>query len=314
MVHAAEPKEQPFPAPSRSSSKRVLITGGSGFLGAILAENLSREHEVAFTFNSHEIEIPGCRGLRMDITRPESIAAVMQAFEPQAVIHAAAQANAALCQQDQEAARAVNLLGTERLLDALPTAKTRFIYISTDLVFDGENAPYSEKSEPRPISLYGISKLSAERTVLERGAASAVLRPALIYGPRSASGKGSFLQWMDDAFQKGEPLKLFENEARTPVYALDIVRALRAFLAEGTGGDRLYHLGGPERLTRVQFARKLAEIRGYDPGLIIPVQLGDVDTGYPRARDVSLDSRRIVETFGLRLTPAEEALWEMFGK
>lgn len=312
MLSGSTPQEQLQPANNPTKRRRILVTGGSGFLGAVLAENLALQHEVAFTYCNNKVQLSRCKGMHMDITRPETIAPVLRSFNPEVVIHAAAEPRGSICQKNPELAQRVNLFGTERLMDALPRPDMPFIFLSTDLIFDGEKAPYHEESIPEPISLYGISKMSAEQSVLQRGVSSIVLRAALIYGHMPGSGKGSFLQWMNNALSNRTPIKLFHDEYRTPVYALDIVRVVRALL-EQHPPYQVFHIGGPERLNRVEFAEKLAAVHGYDPGLIMPVSLADLDTGYPRPRDVSLDTTRVQESLGIQLTPVEEALWEIYG-
>ncbi|MBI1390217.1 MAG: sugar nucleotide-binding protein [bacterium] len=290
--------------------KRILITGGSGFLGSILAEYFREEHAVAATFSNRKIALYGVKMLHMNFTRPASVEACLDLFEPDVIIHCAAIANPAICQKDPDLAFEVNEKGTGLLIDHMPNPSVRLFYISTDLVFDGERAPYDETAAAEPLSVYGQSKLAAERVALEWKHA-VVIRPALIFGPMAESEKGSFAHWMDNALRDNEPVKLFEDEYRTPVYALDVARAIERML-DDRGPHRVYHAGGPERVTRVEFAETLCRVRGYDPSRITRARLADLDTGYPRARDVSLDSSRLVNTFQHEQTSIEAALREMF--
>lgn len=295
-----------------SSKKNVLVTGGSGFLGWHLASQLSKVHKVAFTYSTHRVEISHCQSLKMNLLHESTIKQAFKTFEPDVVVHTAALAKGGECEESKTKATQINVTGTMRLLDALPNKEALIIYISTDLVFDGQNAPYHEADTPKPISQYGRTKRMAEQTV-QRMARNhhVILRPALIYGPPTASGKGSFVQWMDNTLQNGETLNLFSDEFRTPVYVMDIVHAVSS-LIDKVGQHRIYHIGGPEKISREDFGRRLAKLRGYDEKNINSVKLADFDTGYPRAADVALNSERIQTAHALQLTPIEEALRETF--
>lgn len=294
-----------------SRARRILITGGSGFLGWHLARALARDYDVAFTYSSRRLSIAHCRAYPMDVRRMFTIRHCLNDFHPDAIVHAAALADTGVCQKKPDLAHAVNVAGTERILDSIQNPKTVFIYISTDLVFDGENPPYGEKDETHPINIYGASKLEAERIVRQRRPNHVILRTALMYGAPNPLGRGSFLQWMDGALRRGEALTLFSDEYRTPAYAGDVARAVRAVL-NGDGRARTYHVGGAERISRAEFGKRLAVLRGYDPSLIREITLAQSGLASQRARDVSLDSGLLQRSYLLQWTPIDLALTKIF--
>lgn len=124
---------------------RILLTGGSGRLGTAI-----RKHLVCFA--------PG-RSL-LDICDPRSVKAAMKKYDPEIIIHAAAFADALGCERDKQRAWDTNVTGTENLLYAAPDR--RFVYISTDYVFDGESGCYREDDVPNPVNFYGLTKLAGE--------------------------------------------------------------------------------------------------------------------------------------------------------
>ncbi|RJP29968.1 MAG: SDR family oxidoreductase [Candidatus Omnitrophota bacterium] len=292
-------------------SKKILVTGGSGYLGRFLARELSSDHDVAFTYATTRIHIPRCNPLWLDFLHPETVDSCLREFQPDIVVHAAALADGGQCEASPEKARAINVTGTEQLLLRLQNPDALFIYISTDLVFDGTNAPYDEQAIPNPLGIYGKTKRCAELLVQSEWQNHVILRCALMYGPKPSSGKGSFLQWMDKTFREQESISLFIDEFRTPVYVKDVVRAVSA-LIQTDGSHRLYHIGGPERISRVDFGKRLAAIRGYDPLKIKGTRIRDLDTGFLRPADVSLDSSRIQHAYPISLTLISDALHEIF--
>ena len=138
--------------------KRVLVTGGSGYLGYFIARELGIDHKTAFTYASRRIQIPNCEAIHMELMRRDTIESALKEFQPHIVIHCAALADPSKCEKSHEIAREINVMGTKFLVQSLPDQDTLFIYISTDLVFNGENAPYDETTEPEPLTFYGKTK------------------------------------------------------------------------------------------------------------------------------------------------------------
>lgn len=291
--------------------QKVLVTGASGFLGWHIANALVEEYDVAITYGTHPIEFPKAKVFPLSLEQEKTVAHLYCTFQPDAVVHCAAIASGAMCESDPDLARKVNVDGTGHLVDQMPHEEGLFIYISTDLVFDGQNPPYSEEDPLCPVSIYGQTKSEGEEIVLQHASSYAILRAALMFGPPTGAGKGSFLQWMDRTFHQDSKAKLFHDEYRTPVFVLDIVQAIKKLLTLDSC-QKIYHLGGPERVSRVAFGENVTKIRGYSNDLIQPVSLKEMDTGYPRPADVSLVSDKIQHDLQLTLTPIEEALRQSF--
>ncbi len=291
--------------------KKVLITGGSGFLGSVMALRLGEVYQTGITYASQAVTIESCQTFRVDFHNEESVRACLVEFQPEVVVHTAALSSPAVCEKNPEYCQQVNVEGIRMLLRHLPSPDTLFIFTSTDLVFDGTAPPYSERSPVAPVSVYGRSKVAAEQLIQQESKNYVILRPSLIYGPVAPSGKGSFVQWMDTTLKTGKPLRLFIDEFRTPVYAQDITEAVIQIISRGSR-NRLYHLGGPQPTSRIAIGEKLAALRGYDPGLLHPLCLKDLDTGYPRPADLTLDCSLIQKELGLKLTSLDEGLRQIF--
>ena len=277
------------------TQRHVLVTGASGFLGEHLARHLAiNGGRVAGTFLANNTRIPHADLAPVDLRDQGAVRRLIRDLQPSAVVHCAAATSSAFCEQEPDSARAAILDATRFLVDAIAELQpdTPFLAISTDLVFDGENAPYGEDDPAKPLMVYGSLKLQADGlvTALPRGI---VLRPALIYGP-PASHSRSFLGWMRETLEAGRPLGLFVDEVRTPVYVDDLVDAIVAMLERGETG--IWHAGGPEALTRFQMGEAVCRVFGYDESLLDARRLAESDSPAPRPRDVSLDSNRMWET------------------
>jgi dTDP-4-dehydrorhamnose reductase len=269
--------EIPSLAPESLLSKpRVLLTGSSGFLGSHLAPALAaRGAEVVTAGRSGE-------QVRLDLAEPGSARAALAAARCDFVLHAAAMAAQAACENDPERALQVNCTSAVELLRAAP----RWLFVSTDLVFDGTQPPYDETSRPCPISVYGRTKAAAEERLLALGGGRGlVVRLPLLFG-RSPTGDRGATDMIRAAARSGQTVKLFTDEYRTPLHAADAARALATLLL-ATPAEGLLHLPGPETMSRYEFGRRFVALAGLPPSCIAPALRADLP-GPPRPADLTM--------------------------
>ena len=266
---------------------RTLVTGASGQLGAYLLRELRVASSLTCWSGTTAGELFGARMLPVDLADPDAIATAFRAAQPDIVLHAGAMARLADCHRDPARAWRVNARGTSVLAELVSAAKARLVMVSTDLVFDGEKGWYREEDPPGPLSEYGRTKAAAEDAVLAAG--GVVVRVSLLFGP-SLNGRPSFFTEQVDALLAGRPITLFADEWRTPLSLATAARALVELARSGFSG--LLHLGGPERLSRLEMGRKLAEALNADPAVIHEARRDDLPSPEPRPRDTSLCSDR----------------------
>jgi dTDP-4-dehydrorhamnose reductase len=285
----------------------LLVTGASGLLGAyLLREARSGGEAVVAWSGSRAGEREGVALRPLDLADPGALASAFREARPDVIVHAAAISSAEACRRDPETARLVNTDATARLAALAAEAKVRLVFVSTDLVFDGEHAPYDEGAQPAPLSVYGQTKADAERAVLDAG--GTVARVSLLFGPSRAGRPGFFDQQLA-SLADGEPLTLFADEWRTPLAFHTAARGLIALARSAHTG--VFHLGGPERMSRLEMGRRLAAFLRYDQPKIIPASRREAP-GEQRPRDVSLKSSRWRSLFPDAAPPVfEEALAEM---
>jgi dTDP-4-dehydrorhamnose reductase len=183
----------------------------------------------------------------------------------------------------------------------------RLVALSTDLVFGGESAPYVETDPPRPLSVYGRTKREGEQTVLAEFPAAAVARVALVYG-RGHGARGTASESVAWALRAGRPATLFTDEQRTPVDAVSVAEATLRLLSGTASG--VFHLGGPERLSRFELGRRVARALGLPEAGLRPSAQAEYKGSDPRPADVSLDIGRARRELGWEPRPVEEALRE----
>jgi dTDP-4-dehydrorhamnose reductase len=268
---------------------RLLVTGASGQLGGYLLRELrANGAPVTAWSGSRRGELFGLPLYPVDLGDTDAVVAAFRRARPGAVIHAGAWARVADCHREPDRAYRVNTGGSGTLAELSAAAGARLLLVSTDLVFDGERAPYREEDPTAPLSVYGRTKSAAEGAVLAAPRA-AVARVSLLFGP-TLVGRPSFFDEQAAALRAGRPVTLFADEWRTPLDLGTAARALIALVRSDFTG--LLHVGGPERLSRLEMGRCLARSLGVSGANIVACRRADAPAAEPRPRDVSLDSSR----------------------
>lgn len=262
--------------------RAVFVTGGSGYLG--------HELHAALTGRGLDFEALG-RAEGLDLARPFDIDGVVEArfaaaqAEP-LLIHAAAWSRQDACEREPENAFRANAEASGVLASLVAQFGGRMVYVSTDLVFDGEDAPYDETSTPLPISVYGRSKLLGERYVRSH-ARNLIVRIPLLFGP-SFDGRRGASDSLLHAVSEGREFGLFTDEWRTP---LDVrVAAARIVDLAITDVSGVRHLPGDARWSRYDFGLHCLQAAGVDikaSGARI-MEARREDHGGARPRDCSL--------------------------
>lgn len=268
---------------------RLLLTGASGQLGAyLLREGLRRGGPLAAWSGHRPGELFGCPLRPVDLTNADAVATAFREARPDVVIHAAAMAGVADCHRDPARAESINTRGSARIAELAAQSEARLVHVSTDMVFDGERGGYREEDAVAPLSVYGRTKAEAERAVLAHPR-TVVVRVSLLFGPALGERRTFFDEQMA-ALKAGRPLSLFHDEWRTPLSLLAAARGLLDIAASDVVG--LLHMGGPERLSRLDMGRRLATFLGRDPAGIVSASRLSAPAVEPRPRDLSLDSSK----------------------
>jgi len=232
---------------------RVVIVGATGQLGSELMRALG------------DCEPLGPSRSELDLGRPEELGPALARLRPSLVINTAAFHQVDVCEVDPATSLAVNALGVDALAAAAASAGAAFAHVSTDYVFDGEKrSPYAETDAPRPLNVYGVSKLAGEFLAARHGPRCFVFRTSGLYGPTGVSNKGPvFVERMLRGAERGEPLRVVDDVTFSPSYAPHVAAAMRAVL--GTERYGLYHLSDAGSCTWWEFAVAAIRLRGLEP-------------------------------------------------
>src|SRR6266851_3745407 len=191
VVRTLTKVEKDSPGSRLSPLKKLLIIGGTGLVGSKLV-SLAGTHgfEAYSTYNGRQVQSP--RSSRLDVTDRTATLDLLEKVRPEVVVDTHALHNVDYCETHREEASKVNVEGTRNLVDGAAKANARFLYVSTDYVFDGRKGHYREEDAPNPLHYYAQNKVEAERIVASLPS-FIISRPSVIYGwnPLERSGTPS---------------------------------------------------------------------------------------------------------------------------
>jgi dTDP-4-dehydrorhamnose reductase len=194
---------------------------------------------------------------------------VVDEFEPDIIINAAAMTNVDQCETDREHAWRANVTSVENLVHAARLAGSRIVHISTDYVFDGKNGPYAELDRPNPLCYYGRTKLASENVLRLSGVPSTVIRTMILYGV-GYGVKLNFALWLLKNLSESKPVRVVDDQIGNPTLADDLAFAILRAIELGRTG--LYHVAGNDLMSRFDFAVAIARIFNLNRKLISPIK------------------------------------------
>lgn len=253
--------------------QRVLITGANGLLGQALVATLGRHpgYDVLATGRDRRPRFRGVTGgyTPLDITDHDAVRRLFLDFTPDVVVNCAAMTQVDLCEEQREACWQVNVDAVDHMARLCRTTGARFIQVSTDFIFDGENGPYRESARPNPVNYYGKSKLAAENAARQAGLDRwCIVRPILVYGAGRELGRSNIVLWVIDQLSQGKTINVVTDQVRTPTYAPDLADGIERAIRYRKSG--IYHLSGRDLVTINEFAHLVAEAFDLDASLIEP--------------------------------------------
>ena len=223
------------------SIMRVVLLGSNGQLGSEF-NNFLKDKAELFAFTHRELDILDLLSLKKEL----------KILQPDVVINCAAYTKVDLAEKEANNAVKVNAIGTKNVSFASYLVRAKVVYFSTDYVFNGlKNSDYTEFDIPKPISVYGKSKLAGEEFTKEANPNHIIIRISWLYGPK---GK-NFVKTIISLARRNEKLKIVKDQYGTPTYTLDVVKqTLRLIQMDSVG---LYHASNEGETTWFEFAKEI---------------------------------------------------------
>ncbi|MCH7974855.1 MAG: sugar nucleotide-binding protein, partial [Bacteroidetes bacterium] len=184
----------------------------------------------------------------------------------------------------------------------------KLIYISTDLVYAGyRGSMLDENSKLIPASLYAETKLMAEVKIKEAFDNFIILRQTLLFGLSKYNSNNHF-QFMFESLKKGNEIKVFTDQFRTPISVLESARVIKELVKKNIKNE-IINLGGEERVSRAELAELLCEIAEFDKNLLNKINMSDIPDCVG-VKDVSLNTDKLT-SLGIKIKSLENSVREV---
>ena len=271
---------------------KIALTGPDGLIGSRIVELLKDRFEF----------IP-LKQSTLDITKKDLVNKIVSETPFDIFLHLAAYTNVDQAEKDKESAYSINVEGTKNVFEAALNKGKKFIYISTDFVFDGHNPPYFEDSQPNPLSYYGQTKYEAEKLVKDK---AMIVRFSYPYRA-SFDLKKDFVKTIKASLEQKKSLSMVTDSLITPTLIDDIVMAFDYLFQNHS--NKTYHLVGSDSFSPFDAGKLIAKTFKLDESLIRPTTFEEYSQG--KAKRPKLSQMKSKNNDFYKMKGFEEGLYEI---
>lgn len=274
---------------------RIVFTGITGLLGRYFLK-----------IQDPDYEIIGVSRKNCDVTDKRKVLDFIKKINPGIIIHAASEGNVDYCETHPEEAYEVNVKGTQNIIKAAIQIKAKIIFLSSNAIYDGVNPPYDEISAPKPIDVYGKTKIKGENLIIKSSLKYCILRLITMYGWPNPGGRSNPVTWMIDSLKKGERINVVNDVYNNHLWAGQAAEVLREIIRRDKKG--IYNIAGCDCLSRFDLACKVAEVFKLDPSLISPVSSDFFKNIAKRPKNTCFNTGKMEKQLGIKPLSIDEGL------
>jgi len=292
-------------------ASKILIAGANGVLGYAVAREFAGRSSCLLTGvekDSASAEELGLEYRTMDITDTEDLHKNLDEFRPEVLINCAAFTSVDGCESQVALSRSVNAEAPVNMAWAAAERAILLVHYSSDYLFDGLSGPYGEEAEVNPINNYGRQKLEAEQGISASHCEHIILRTNVLYG-RGPRQDASFVRFVVDSLKSGKRIRIVDDQFNNPTYSDDLALATRVLIEQEA--RLVFNYAGRDYLSRLDFARMIAEIYDLDDGLIDAVSTEELGLPAPRPLKGGLIVSKIRQFSGVPDRSLKEILMQM---
>lgn len=271
---------------------KVLVTGYGGQLG----------YDVVQECEQHGLNVKGCGRQELDITKRESVFSIVNSYKPEVIIHCAAYTAVDKAEDDKENCWNVNVEGTRYLVEAAKKHHSKFIYISTDYVFNGKGGSlFIEDDRPNPIGYYGLTKYEGEKVVQSLIVNYFIIRISWVFGVNG----NNFIKTMLRLSETRNELNIVGDQIGSPTYTVDLARLIVDLIKSDKYG--IYHATNEGFTSWADFAKEIFK-QTDSKTLVKSIASEDYPTRAARPKNSRLSKQKLVDSGFQSLPTWQDAL------
>jgi dTDP-4-dehydrorhamnose reductase len=287
---------------------KVLITGGTGLLGRNLIETMPSSCEATATYlGDYQMRsTPVVQYQKLDIRDKEGYARLFQEFNPEIVIHTASIGSPDYAEKNKTETQEINIGGTQNIIANCERFKAKFIFVSSNGIYDGDNAPYAEEDEAMPVNYYGQIKLEGERISKNAAVPFAIVRPILMYGWNNPHERDNIITSSLKKLKQREVVYVYEDVFYNPVPARFCAQAIWKIIQ--TGKFDTFNIGGRDIVSVYEFVQSATKIFDLDLNLVQPIKQEFLKELVKRPKNTSYQTKKMENILGLVPLSIKEGL------
>ncbi len=287
---------------------RFVVTGASGLLGLNLSLLISTNDEVLGIANTSPLKGLPFEIQIMDLVNHNFEEEVLEIYKPDAVIHCAAIANLEECEKNPELAYLTNSVVPGEIAYQCSKRDVKFVYISTDAVFDGKSGNYSEQDRTNPLSVYAKTKRTGEENVQNQNA-EAIIARVNFFG-WSLSGTRSLAEFFFNNLISKNPINGFIDVHFCPLYVTHLSEILLEMIHADLSGT--YHVVSSDQMTKYEFGCAIADQFGLDHSLIHPISVTRSNLKAERSLNLTLSSKKLSNDLNRSIPTTRDGIKQFF--
>ncbi len=244
----------------------------------------------------------------LDVTDKEATAKLIGKIKPDYVIDTHALTNLDYCEMHKEEAWEVNVVGAQNMAKACKKLGSKYVFLSTDSVFDGKKKSYVEEDSTNPLNYYGKTKLAAEQAIEATWEDCIIARTSVIYG-KGGMNKVNFASWLIEKLSKGERANIVVDQYNNPTLVDNLADLLLRLIEKDATG--LFHATGKNCISRYDFSLQIADTFGLNKKLINSITTSELNQIAKRPLRVDMCVTKAEQSSGLKMLTTNQGLREL---
>lgn len=282
---------------------RLLVIGGSGLLGSKVVEIAKKDYEVFGTYNKHLIS--GNKMYKLDTCNRQHTFELIEKLKPDCVIDAHGIADLDYCEVHNEEAWQSNVDSSKNAAEACKKIGAKYMFISTDNVFDGRKLRYTEKDSPHPLNYYAKTKVVMEHILPTLDVNYIIARTTGFYGT-GGFGKVSFTTWLINKLKNKEQVRIVTDQRNNATLTDNLTEFLLELYQKDAIGT--FNITGKDCISKYDLANKIATVFGLDKRLIKPITIAELNLLAPRPGSINMVTNKVERITKLKPLTVDEGL------
>jgi len=284
---------------------KIFITGATGYLGQNLSSIFKRKFYIYRGFNKQKII--KSNEIKCNLRNLDKIKNFLKLNNIKFLIHCAGITDIELCEKNKKKCKAVNYFLTKKLVDICRYLKIKFIYISSDHLFDGKRPFKNEKEKTKPLNEYAKSKILSEEYIKKKLKNYLIIRTNF-FGTSKSDIKKNFAQRIINDLKKNKRIYIFDDVYFSPISIIKLSRIICKLIWSKAKGT--YNVSSDERISKHLYALKIANKFNLDQKLIIKSSIKDKSNSklVLRPLDMSLNNKKVKDYLNIKSIKLNDCL------